>query len=435
MRRGPAVSPPEVKKRQDDIAPQVRQYELITPLFGGGTDPGEPDPVTPVSGKGIRGQLRFWWRACRAGRYMDLRRMKEDEDLLWGASSTENRPRPSQVQLEIETISEGTNEQPYVLKNGRVRQNPDWIDLGYAAFPLQPPQGEKHTAESLKSVRIGVSFKLRISYPRDRSKEVEAALWAWETFGGVGGRTRRGFGAVRLISIGGSDVPLPRADQVESQIRAGLERHVVTENDWPEGVPHLSRDARSDTKTFLQLTGARKGAVAAWEDLISKLKSFRQARYTGTQPNRPGRSRWPEPDAIRRLTRQNSERHRTSLSGINSFPRAAFGLPIIFHFKDENNGDPEQTKLEGPHNSRLASPLILRPLACANEQAVGMALILQGPPAPPGGLALKGSSDRSKINFEVRSDLTPAEAKQIAPLDSEADVLQAFLRYVGKETR
>jgi CRISPR-associated protein Cmr1 len=209
----------------------------------------------------------------------------------------------------------------------------------------------------------------------------------------------------------------------------------VIENNWPEGVPHLSRSAQSDMKTLLQFTGPRKGVLSAWEDLISKLKSFRQDRHKGTQANRPGRSRWPEPDEIRRLTKKRSQKHSIQLSDISSFPRAAFGLPIIFHFKGDDIGDPEQTKLEGPHNSRLASPLILRPLACANEQAVGIALILQGPPVPPGGLVLKGGSDRSKINFEVRSDLSQAEANQISPLNSETDVLQAFLRYVRKETR
>ena len=40
--------------------------DFITPVFGGGvhidgaTKP--PDPLTPIRGSAVRGQLRFWWR-------------------------------------------------------------------------------------------------------------------------------------------------------------------------------------------------------------------------------------------------------------------------------------------------------------------------------------------------------------------------------------
>src|SRR5712692_5047904 len=70
---------------------QQREYELITPLFGGGVEPGFADPVTVVRATEIRGQLRFWWRAMRGGNPNfdgELRKMKQVEDLIWGAAST-----------------------------------------------------------------------------------------------------------------------------------------------------------------------------------------------------------------------------------------------------------------------------------------------------------------------------------------------------------
>ncbi len=46
---------------------------LATTMFGGGVDAGSQDvatndPVTPIRGTEIRGQLRFWWRATRGRR-------------------------------------------------------------------------------------------------------------------------------------------------------------------------------------------------------------------------------------------------------------------------------------------------------------------------------------------------------------------------------
>ena len=66
-----------------------RKYELITPLFGGGVEAGKNDNITPISGKVIRGHLRFWWRATRGGQFNgDLEAMKAREAEIWGAAST-----------------------------------------------------------------------------------------------------------------------------------------------------------------------------------------------------------------------------------------------------------------------------------------------------------------------------------------------------------
>ena len=385
------------------LVTQVRRYELITPLFGGGVEPAVADPVTVIRGSEIRGHLRFWWRACRGGQFGgDLAGMKEAEDVLWGAASTVQRPRPSQVQIEVEITNPGQVEQPFET---RTRASQNWRDLAYASFPLQGDD-EKPPGK----VRTGVTFTLTLTFPPSQQIGVEAALWTWETFGGIGARTRRGFGALRNV-----DAPLPQANAVQQFIQTGLQRHIAA-GTWPTGVPHLSRIP------YMRIAAARPNAKAAWEYLIRRLKDFRQSRNPGKAPNQPGRSKWPEPDEIRRITGQRSPLHATPLSSVGKFPRAAFGLPIVFHFKDEGTGDPGNTTLQGHDHDRLASPLILRPLACANGQAVGLALILDGTTLPPGGLMLK----EAPTNPTVQATLTPAEASTVPPLGGNVDLLQAF---------
>src|SRR5260370_9973451 len=94
MRKQPTTPPPQVTpKRDETIITQVREYELITPLFGGGVTPNEADPVTPIRGTEIRGHLRFWWRACRGGNAEfngALPKMKKAERELWRTPATEN---------------------------------------------------------------------------------------------------------------------------------------------------------------------------------------------------------------------------------------------------------------------------------------------------------------------------------------------------------
>src|SRR5215218_10667198 len=69
---------------QEALVRRVREYELITPLYGGGVEPAHADPLTTVRVPSIRGQLRFWWRACRAAQFSSVAEMKLMEDLIWG---------------------------------------------------------------------------------------------------------------------------------------------------------------------------------------------------------------------------------------------------------------------------------------------------------------------------------------------------------------
>jgi CRISPR-associated protein Cmr1 len=417
MRKLPTENPPQVTpdlnqrragSRSTPLITLVRRYELITPLFGGGVEPGVADPVTVIRGSEIRGHLRFWWRACRGGQFGgSLARMKEAEDLLWGAASTPQKPRPSQVHIDVEITNHGQEEQPFQT---RTRASQNWRDLAYAAFPLQEAHGK---------VRTGVNFTLTLTFPQSQQAEVEAALWAWETFGGIGARTRRGFGALRNL-----DSSPPQPNGIQHFIEAGLQQH-VTAGTWPSGVPHLSHNV-----ALMKITAAHPDSRAAWKHLIRRLKDFRQSRPG--PPNNPGRSHWPEPDEVRRKTGQHLKAPHRNHAPVHPagdvFPRAAFGLPIIFHFKDMNrnnpddpDADPRDTTLRGASHDRFASPLILRPLVCSGGQAVGLAVILRGPSIPP--LVLKDAPG----NPPVRANLTPTEASTIPPLDGKVDVLQAFL--------
>lgn len=410
MRQKPSMTLPLIEPvKSTKYARQVRKYRLITPLFGGGVEKATADPVSTVRATEVRGQLRFWWRACRAAQYETLQDVKNAEDALWGAASTEKRKLPSEVQVAINVTRKGT---PFVVEHDGqpiTIGNPH-SPYSYVAFPLQ----DKPDAVTVQ----GVEFELEINYPVDqeRVKEVAAALWAWETFGGLGGRTRRGFGTLSFEGITEGDHSFAPAWQTfpENTLRAikqGLQEH-VTEGHQHPGLPMLW-PAPGNRLKVIQLANGEPMAV--WRELISKYQAFRQHREKGHF----GRSLWPEADAIRRRT--NPTRDRDELSQVDKFPRAQFGLPIIFHFEDAD--DPPDTTLRGVNEERLASPLILKPVACKGRQAVGMAVFLKTRLSVPSGLWLQGA---------VRNEhpgvvLTPAEAQTVSKLNGRTDVLQAFL--------
>lgn len=433
----PELSVPSLQTRSDAPVTHTRFYRVITPLFGGGVTPQQADPITTVRASEIRGQLRFWWRATQARRYgkNGLRQMKCDEDKLWGSTST-----PSQVQIEVR---KGRGDLISQIKDNQFWGDPD-SPISYGAFPLR-----KIGNTSPGGLYFDVTFELAVTLPLDPAlrQQVLAAFWAWETFGGIGARTRRGFGAIYCEKVDGDqDVGPwhpPKADkaEVEKWLCEHLQRFVRPGN-APEGVPTLWSEYRivvnynleSCTKLKKDIEGACPKcrewlpALIAWCYPIEKMKQFRQSRRQSRRGNY-GRSYWPEPDEIRRCLKvKGSLGKHQELPKTCKFPRAVFGLPIVFHFKEKNI---PQVTLQGSQHDRLASRLILRPLQCADGNFVSMALVLKGPELPPGGLKLVGANEGQETYIDT-NPLTEEEAK-FPPLEGETDVLKAFLNFLVKE--
>ncbi len=106
-------------------------------------------------------------------------------------------------------------------------------------------------------------------------------------------------------------------------------------------------------------------------------------------------------------------------------------MPIVFHFRDDDIGDPDDTTLQrsDKEKERLASPLILRPFVCKDGKAVGLVLLLEGRQTYPDVLELV-NENKQPYSVTIDTKLTPAEAKDIPALDGETDVLKAFMEYL-----
>lgn len=352
------------------------EIELITPMFGGGVVGGQPDPSFPIRGTSIRGHLQFWWRATAGARFQNAHELFERQKEVWGSTD-----RASPVEVEVVAASSSSP-----IACARYNQRTDgrlgleWNSafrgtaLPYALFPFQGQLNrpgdaiEKLPGEMLESCK----FTVRIRFPCSLKQDVDSAVSAWVNLGGIGARTRRGCGSLFC-----PDVSPAAATPLEIAKPLGLLAMLNANSapDWP---------AVSGRMFVLPKTGT---PLDAWSYCIELLREFRQGKHVGRNegqsPNRPGRSLWPEPESIRRVTGIRAAQHgRTEGIPDDAFPRAEFGLPIVFHF--QGKGEPPDTVLypgAGPNGKRerMASPLILKPLAIAGGVAVPLALRLQTP--------------------------------------------------------
>lgn len=376
--------------------PIRRTVEVVTYLHGGGPSSGDndhpqrptrrPDALTPIRGSTARGQLRFWWRATHGCSFATVKELRKHEDDLWGNAST-----PGRVDLRID-------------QRGLAANNVETEKLGGVGTGLRYGAFASANLTQLRGSAV-VELRLRDASNEQR-RQVEDALTAWLLFGGIGGRTRRGFGA--LTSQG---LPDPKA------FIAGL-----------GGGPCLARVPTLRGATVEVSKRAFPNSVEAHRAAVDALRRFRQepnlGRNPGQQANRPGRSRWPEPDEIRRLTGQGAAAHRPE-HPVHAFPRGAFGMPIVFHFM--GHGEPNETQLvPDADTDRMASPVVLRPTG-AGTQWRAMALRLVVP-----DLRLTAALSRARRRDPVPVSLTAQQAGQIRPLADRGgspDVIATFLNY------
>jgi len=383
--------------------------ELVTPMYGGGVMPGEVDCALPIRPTALRGHLRFWWRLLRCtgngGAFKDEpEALFRAEMALWGGISGRG-PHASKVTARIEAEAVGPEHLVAWKSNGQVGPS----------VPAYALVLERNDNPQL--LKAGYAFELALRFTTEvtseqRDEVIEALRW-WASFGGVGARTRRGLGSVRVTS-----------DTVE--LKPVSEREVGERGGW------LSAGHPAESVT------------AAWCYAVEILRQFRQGKNVGRNPGRggsPGRSRWPEADTIRRLSGNAAHGHDPTHPVENAYPRAVFGLPIVFHFKD--NGDPPDHTLvpcvPGNENNqnRMASPLILRPWFDGQRWRPA-ALLLPGweerVSVPVGIQRENNFVSKGKPAWPENLDERDRLATQVEPMKGRGeDALTAFMCFFEKQ--
>jgi len=116
------------------------------------------------------------------------------------------------------------------------------------------------------------------------------------------------------------------------------------------------------------------------------------------------------------------------------FPRAEFGLPIIFHFQGNEVSDTELDPfVNGERKERMGSPLILKPVMLQDGKTiVPVIMLLDGQRVDSVVLHKSGNNNP----FPVR--LINAAQYQNAPMQNRTNTgsaLEAFLKYITESNQ
>jgi len=312
--------------------------ETVSPLFLGGAD----QRVAEIRSPSIRGALRFWFRALTGSVVGDgnIQRLRQLEAGVFGdtnrASSLVIRTRPVGRSQPFFSSLEGIS---YLFFSVKMKQKRECLPVGLQ-FPLtmmaRPTPRDAATAFSPDQVMVlGL-----------------CSLWLLANLGGLGARSRRGAGSLRIV----------RAD-----------------DELPDGIPGLTKVPRSVKElgeslstgltqlrsTAFMLGGEGSPVVPGIPSQFSILHpavchihvlgktwpTWEQALDEVGQAYRAFRTRrQPDYGEVKGLL---LDRRRS----IGTVERAAFGLPLQFSYRSMRG---TRARVEGKDHDRRASPLLFK---------------------------------------------------------------------------
>ncbi|MBU8696845.1 type III-B CRISPR module RAMP protein Cmr1 [Bacillus pumilus] len=381
---------------------------LVTPMFGGGPQSNSIDQDRPIRESAIRGHLRFWWRATRGAACKNANELSKREAEIFGHTE-----QASQIQVvtHYETDEVKRNSKVFFKKKNH-------------PFPRYVLSNMKDETPYLMKAQFSLNIRLSKKTTQYEliKKEVEAALWAWINFGGLGSRTRRGCGSLYCKQFS------PYNKRTKSQLEKWFEQKLL---EYDIQLPVSSREWPTLSREF-KVQAFPSSMISSWQSVIQTYETFRRR---SNPDKKRGRSCWPEADTIRLLTGKAKSGHHIPYPKekpfkYQAFPRAQFGLPIQFRFAPKDSGkDPDPVMLLPKGKDRLASPLILKPLAINQKESVGMVMVLQQPKIE--ALSLLG--DRKPLpNVTDEQSIYPTATYLNNPLQDESgrthsSAIQAFL--------
>jgi CRISPR-associated protein Cmr1 len=340
-----------------------------TPLFCG-DDPQAGRTDSPIRVPSIRGVLRYWFRAVAAGHGItDKAQLWEAEKAVFGST---DHPSPIRLRISDSPPASGKGTKP------KWAGGPTWGNRFHGAQYLLG-QGLWHFKTGLTRSFVAPGDKFRLDIRLSDSPTVNQrfllALWAWLTYGGLGARTRRGFGQLRCVGITGS-VPEP--------FGAALTKANGAE-DWDllatEAIPDTLRNPQN-----LDWTGwsSRQPSddVPLPETPALTPSWWRGVLLDGTHSNLEqvlmyAGQTWRNFRAMSPLNAMPNPRTRSpewldSIRGNGrEYPIAALGLPVGYHSTNSEFDGSVEPFIPSTHGKpellRRASPVWLRPVELSNH--------------------------------------------------------------------
>lgn len=181
--------------RFHDLETIELEVEFLTPAFLGGADQNAELRCAP-----FKTGLRYWWRVLYGSRHKTHTELKAAEDAIFGSTDGGSNIRLSVVGTIPHPVTGGfpNGTKMTVISKGREMKVNILEYLSYGHYHYERGNGNIFDHSHITS---GQNFKLIINVPQEILNEITGALKAFITYGGIGSRSRNGFGSLSSNSI------------------------------------------------------------------------------------------------------------------------------------------------------------------------------------------------------------------------------------------
>lgn len=197
--------------------------ETITPMFLSGAN-GQTPELRPPS---IKGALRFWWRAMNG--HLKLEDLKKQESMIFGGTEPAQRSRVI-VRVSPNSLNKSSNKlqgETFSFKKWQKDKNtgkPKEIEikidlleyLCYGTYDYEKGKGNVFKREYFLPNQ---QFEVGFTFVDEKYRQcVVEAFCLLAYFGGLGSRSRNGFGNFKIVS---SNIDLPTQEDLLKKLKKG----------------------------------------------------------------------------------------------------------------------------------------------------------------------------------------------------------------------
>lgn len=326
-------------------------YRIVTPMFIGDAD----QKVSGITAASVKGALRFWWRALnwgrvRGGRSNDedaLKALHEEEAELFGSSTYDNKQRREEKKQPIGQcgfllrITESKIEigKP-IVKADNQKENLPGLQylLGQGLFSFK----KGVLRDAILEGEIRVECLLRSDMSNEQKCQLQQALLAMGTLGGLGSRSRKGFGSLAIIGFVNSVDSRLSAPQTKEDLKSLLCCWMQSVDDPP--FTAFAKNTRID----LSLSG--KNAPNLLNKVGEELQLYRSWGKYKKVNGKPAEQKFPHSHDLMLDV--------ANLNQPSAIPdKAVFGLPQNYFFSSADKY--VEFSMDEQGCSRRASPLFM----------------------------------------------------------------------------
>ncbi|MFN3533315.1 MAG: type III-B CRISPR module RAMP protein Cmr1 [Candidatus Brocadia sp.] len=171
------------------------EIETVTPMFLAGAD-GKTAELRPASLKGL---LRYWWRALQSE--PDLVKLRKKEAMIFGSSEDGIGGSSFSIRVAYNNeLKRSTDDLPKhnITVTSKSRGRSFLVNiLEYLAYgPCTYDRAKRRNVIVREYIQHGMKFTIHINFfKEDCISEILQAMYVFELFGGLGSKSRNGFGS------------------------------------------------------------------------------------------------------------------------------------------------------------------------------------------------------------------------------------------------